>query len=154
MSTIILISNSHEGLLFTSDAPDRSFSQITKKITEKIKIAQVPHHGSSKNLAKSFWESIIKIEKCPAVFSVGEVKKDKLPNKEVVEFFENMNYFNTSTNFVYGLKEFHDSSALSISNRPSIEGLLLNPFSIKRPSKPIDIKSTRFSGDKIFDMTL
>lgn len=152
MSTIIKISNSEKSILLTSDAERKKFAVLTKILAnEEFLLIQVPHHGSKKNLHEPFWQSITKRENCPSVYSVGEVKRDKLPNVEVVDFFHTNGFHNMSTNYVYGIKDFYPGHGNIIPSRNTPSGL--NPFSKNITSKPANLPS-RYSGDKQFTLQL
>ena len=112
---------------------------------------QVPHHGSDKNHAADFWKGL-KFTHCPAVYSVGYVKRDKLPKKAVVDFFDKNNFYNTSTNFVHGLLEFYGSLS---SNSTSRKSILLNTRStlLSKTQSMANIP-IRFVGDKLFLISL
>lgn len=148
LSTVITIGNESEVGLLTSDATKNVFKRLNKRLEQKVKFVQVPHHGSIRNLHEPFWLNLKTIEKCPSVFSVGEVKKDKLPNIEVVGFFENNGYVNESTNFVYGIADFYAIKGhLTRSIKKTSQRL--SAFSKQRTSRAIAagvIK--RFSGDR------
>jgi hypothetical protein len=152
MSTIISIGNSEECILLTSDATKNSFRRIVQKITNKVILTQVPHHGSIKNLETLFWQKLSKVEQCPAMFSVGNVKKDKLPNIEVVEFFEKENFCNHSSNFVYGISEYYSLMRSSpISNKTLLTSLSLSTFSkLKTSILPSEAVPPKFFGDQTF----
>ena len=153
MSTVILVSNSVESVLLTSDATRRCFRRIKDVVKSKITLVQIPHHGSVFNLYRNFWKSIYKTNSCPSVLSVGDVKKDKLPNKEVVEFFDKEGYHNYSTNYVYGLPEYY--SAISpITSGAQITSLSLSYFSKRRPTPSNAPINNRFSGDQQFNIPI
>jgi beta-lactamase superfamily II metal-dependent hydrolase len=154
IATIVLISNGSEGILLTSDAAGKSFKRITGKVTIPMAMVQVPHHGSPANLYPEFWNPLTKKLECPAVFSVGDVRKDKLPKFEVVDFFEKEGYYNTSTNYVYGIKEYYPSavpvplhSSYTPMARRNISSLRPFAISVKIP-RPASL--SRFVGDKSF----
>lgn len=157
LATIITISNATEAILLTSDAGRKSFKRIKALIKHMISLAQAPHHGSLANLEASFWEALSKSPVCPVIFSVGDVKKDKLPKREVVEFFDNVGFHVESTNYVYGLVEHFgtEDSDASISDSAKAKMLLINmdPLTsaaiIRTSSTP-----TRFSGDKNYSVIL
>jgi len=92
LSTIVLIQSSEKGILLTSDAPKVCFRILKGKIPVEIFLAQIPHHGSIENYYELFWSNLSRIEKCPAIFSVGDEPKDKLPNRETVEAIDKLDY--------------------------------------------------------------
>ncbi len=153
MSTIVEISNKDECILLVSDATRQTFKRIRHVVKKKLLMTQVPHHGSQYNLFNNFWELLKKDEGCPAVYSVGDVPKDKLPNKSVVEFFESQHFNNMSTNLVYGLAEHYGSSSMTAKALATIRS-----FSPLLKAKPTIIGSSavspRFFGDKSFQFNL
>jgi len=160
LAAISLISNSQEGVLLASDAATRSFQRITGKVSDLLCMVQVPHHGSPNNLLREFWVPLNKKPECPAVFSIGDVKKDKLPKREVVEFFHNQGYFNTSTDYVYGIKEFYPLQAEEVRNEGYSEEAkknirLLKVIALSVNTSIVDSSaSSRFFGDKTFEFDL
>jgi hypothetical protein len=152
VSTIIEITNGKECVLLTSDALKKPFRTLTQVINKKVLLCQVPHHGSANNLYERFWGKLDKTENCPSVFSVGEVKKDKLPNIEVVTFFHETGFRNYSTNKVYGIKEFYDPCG--VGERHETEDMsraVMSAFSRSLiPSPSTTLTNARFSGDKSF----
>lgn len=153
MSTVIEITNSKESIILTSDATKKTLKRITGVIKTTAVLIQVPHHGSVYNLKIPFWRAIKKTHNCPAVFSVGDVKKDKLPNIEVVDYFENSGYYNTSTNFVYGLHEYYTGSPFVSKKKSTLSPISLFSKSKSSYSAPKSINN-RFSGDQIFNIIL
>lgn len=155
MSTIVEITNDKESIILTADAPRKTFKRITGVLKNHLLLVQAPHHGSKYNLYEKFWQALSKSTNCPAVFSVGDVPKDKLPDKEVVQFFEANGYFNSATNFVYGIADHYSTSGLVLSPKASQTRKTLAHFSKSRrlinPSNPIPV---RFSGDKSFQFNL
>ena len=143
LSTILKISNEHGYVLLTSDAESSSLTRIGKKKNgrigeSKLLMAQLPHHGSKKNLNKTFWQLRKRVEKTPIVISVGE-NGYKHPSKDVIEFFhKNANYDIVSTNIVGALSKDDERSKI-------IKGIL-NIVSMDRSQIPIGL----YSGDKIF----
>jgi hypothetical protein len=153
MSTIIKVSNKEYCLLLTSDARKKAFRRIPKSITEKILLAQAPHHGSNANLYYKFWDSLTISKSCPCIFSVGDVKRDKLPNKEVVQFFEEHGFHNLATNFVYGLQDYYPTFGLPPgipSEETEAASRLMKPFARKVSTTSIPVVNNRFNGDKEF----
>ena len=148
LSSIIQISDSIKTVLLTSDAPQKSFKRIISVIQKKVQLVQVPHHGSLKNLLPSFWQPLKIKSNCPAIFSVGDVKKDKLPNRSVVEFFDNRGFYNESTNYVYGIAEYYAPSSMIPPKALSLS-LSLSALSLKKSTtlKTI-VPPTRFLGDR------
>ena len=147
VSTVIRIGNKYKYVLLTSDAPSRIFNRIKEIIIGEAQVIQVPHHGSSNNHNENFWSNLKYINNCPSVYSVGDLKKDKLPNFQVVSFFEKSKYCNYSTNYVHGLREYYEGK------KEDIKGiLLLDNWSKKSiPNNLTEINLLpRFYGDKHF----
>ena len=147
VSTIIELSKENRSVLFTSDARKRAFVRLRNKLTKSFELIQVPHHGSSNNLDEKFWQSINKKDKCFAVFSVGDSKKDKLPKKEVVDFFHKQGFYIKATNNVFGISEFYNGN-IQINNKSS---RILNTFSQKKYSTISSQKSIYF-GNQHFNV--
>jgi beta-lactamase superfamily II metal-dependent hydrolase len=149
LSTIISIQSSDdECVLLTSDAAKRSFTKLRNYVSTRVLLVQVPHHGSKYNLDEKFWQNIKKQSDCPAVFSVGDVPKDKLPHVETVEFFTRNNFSVHSTNNVYGINEYFGGSVQTSSKQKTT---ILNNFSkLRKLVQPL-ISSSKYSGDQIFE---
>lgn len=148
LSTIIKIYNQEEAILLTSDSVKKNFVQLRNKITHEITLVQAPHHGSSASIDKQFWDSIKKIDKCPAVFSVGDEPKDKLPNRESVEFFANQGFDIYSTNNVYGIRDYFGYLPTITNPKTTI----LNNFSKLRATTTSKLSSAKFNGTHKFDL--
>jgi competence protein ComEC len=147
LATIIAVQNESHCILLTSDAVKKSFEKINKRISPVLVLIQVPHHGSWLNVQEKFWNSMIKEDKCPAIFSVGDEPKDKLPNQKTVEFFHKSNYDIHSTNEVYGIKEYFKLPTPPILNKSNV----LNSFSkLRKVTNPMI--STKFQGDHNFNL--
>jgi beta-lactamase superfamily II metal-dependent hydrolase len=152
-STITLLEGESGGILFTSDAVKRSFNMLHEKIDKQIKLIQVPHHGSYLNINTRFWGNIKREDKCLAVFSVGHEPKDKLPNKETVEYLDNIDYDITSTNYVFGIAEYFPNQGQPANKHARSQ--YLNHFSKKRNrSYSIPATGSKYSGDKHFSISL
>jgi hypothetical protein len=150
LSTIISIQNNDRYVLLTSDAVKRSFGFINKRLNKNLVAIQVPHHGSFKNINPKFWSLLIKPHNIPAIFSVGNEPKDKLPNRETVEFIDNNGFEIYSTNYVYGLSEhFKGPERTGINTKQAY----LDIFSTKRNpvSGGVGVNN-RFFGDKEFSV--
>ena len=147
LSTIVLIENGTNSILITSDSVKKSFKNIT--VTSELVLVQVPHHGSINSIDSIFWKNLMRIPKCPAIFSVGDEPKDKLPNEETVRFFDLEGFDAYSTNQVYGINSYFK---LGVSTgKKSETSLALNAFSKLRkaytlPSLP------KYNGDQIFNL--
>jgi beta-lactamase superfamily II metal-dependent hydrolase len=154
VATIIEVSNQTKSILLTSDAEKHSFKRIEGKLSSTFELVQVPHHGSEKNHYPDFWRSIKKQNTCHSVFSVGSNDGDKLPKKNVVEFFDSTGFYNCSTNTVYGISE-HYNLPPSISIGISRRNKLLNMVSkLKNASVAATHTSSRFHGDKLFKISM
>jgi len=147
LSTIIGISDNQDEILLTSDAVKKSFVKIKDKITKNVLLVQVPHHGSIKNIDPEFWEKLYRKSKCPAIFSVGEEPKDKLPNLETVEVFDKLSYDIYSTNCCYGIKEYFK---LENQNIETISTSSLDLFSTKLRTIYTKQQIDKYNGDKEF----
>ena len=147
-STIVCIKKNDECYLLTSDAVKGSFRSIFSKINEekKVLLVQVPHHGSIANIAPEFWQSINKIKNCPSVFSVGDEPKDKLPDVQTVEFFNNNGFEVYATNSVYGINEYFKVQPTSTLNSKIA---CLNIFSVSR-NVISNCVNNKYSGDQVF----
>jgi len=112
LSTIFLIFNNDtkKYFLLTSDALDYSFERLFNSNAVKSSLfgTQIPHHGSSKSLYKKFWQNIFLNSEKKALISAGFNKKYKLPDFEVVEFFDKLGVEISITNQVHGYKEYFD----------------------------------------------
>lgn len=155
IATIATISDDKEAILLTSDAAIKSFKRIAGKLNIPMIMVQVPHHGSRANLHREFWVPLNKTADCPAVYSVGEIKKDKLPNLEVVQFLHEQGFFNTSTNYVYGIKEYYpligppsEATTYTAKAEKNIASLL--PFAVSVRRREV-LAPSRFMGDKTFE---
>jgi len=143
LSTILKISNKFGYILLTSDVESTALSRVGKAKSSrlgngKILMAQIPHHGSKKNLNKTFWQRRTRDSKTPVVISVGE-NGYKHPSKEVVQFFsKNSTYELVCTNLP-GVFSKKDNLTTEIS-------ILLDVFSYNRIAPSGD----HSDGDKTF----
>ena len=150
-STIIYIECDKSGILLTSDSVIGNYRNLQKKINKEIILTQAPHHGSSKNVYTDFWKALAKKEKCPVVFSVGYEPKDKLPNKDTVEFFDKLGFEVHSTNSVYGISEYFNQGKTETKDLSNNKTHLLNHFSKKTNTiyrSPIN--NPKYEGDQKF----
>lgn len=154
LSTILSVSSDEKAIILTSDAPTRSLKRISSIVNWEILLLQVPHHGSLRNHLIEFWENRTYAKDCPAVFSVGDVARDKLPNKEVVEYFDTLGCYVESTNPVYGIKDYFQLDSIPDDLHIKIERL--NMFSTARSEiRGLTVNSQdRFSGDKRYKFDL
>lgn len=150
LSTITYIENNDNGILLTSDAVKSSFKYLHTKINKEIVLVQIPHHGSFVNIRDEFWKQLNKKDKCPAVFSVGYEPKDKLPNKETVEFIDKLGFDIHSTNSVFGINEYFNRNITNnLSNITKTK--YLNHFSKKRKTTyGYHIDNAKYEGDQQF----
>lgn len=149
LSTIILIEekDGNECLLISSDATRKAFKEI-KSISNTTVLVQAPHHGSWPSIETRFWSVLKRIDKCPVVFSVGNVPRDRLPNVETVSFFDTQCYDVHSTNGVFGISEYFFPNAHTTPAKS--KSRILNSFStLKKVTSNIS-SSTKFSGDQVF----
>ncbi|MEA3448488.1 MAG: MBL fold metallo-hydrolase [Bacteroidota bacterium] len=149
--TVLCISNNSKSILLTSDAIKRSFNNLEKVIKKECILTQVPHHGSKANINNNFWKNLKRKKNCPSVFSVGDNPKDKLPDIETVEFFDDNGYDIHSTNFVYGLKEFFDKDTYEPCINEKKISLALDAFS--KQNERIETEkmvSQKYNGDQVF----
>ncbi len=115
LSTILKISNEYGFVLLTADVESTTLTRIVKSKggrigNGKLLMAQLPHHGSKKNLNKPFWRMRKRVEVTPIVISVGK-NGYKHPSQEVIEFFnKNTNYKIVSTNIVGSLSKDDERS--------------------------------------------
>lgn len=143
LSTILKICNDEIAILLTSDIESKSLTRIGKKHTGRIKekkvlLAQIPHHGSKKNLNRSFWTMRKRVEETPVIISVGE-NGYKHPSKDVVDFFDKTNnYVLYSTNMLGALSKENDNTR-AISS-------ILDVFSVDKTI----IGPNKYNGDKVF----
>lgn len=149
-STIIQIQNSDRSILLTSDSVKGCYRNLNNYIYKKVILVQAPHHGSIKNIYPNFWTELKRIDNCPVVFSVGYEPKDKLPNKETIEFFDKSGFNVFSTNPTFGISEYFGfSSPINIAIRNKTQ--LLNHFSKKiNTIKRTSTINTKYEGDQVF----
>lgn len=150
LSTIVQIHNKNQSIIFCADAVKKSFKKIRDKIRREVVMTQVPHHGSIGNIDEVFWQNLKKINNCPAVFSVGDEPKDKLPNEKTVAFFVDNRFDIYSTNKVYGLKTYFGKTTSPVVG--ASQSKILNTFSKLRKATSLYIISDKFNGDKKFTL--
>jgi hypothetical protein len=149
LATIILIKGeNNKSILLTSDAPKKAFKRINKLLGSIFQLVQSSHHGSKKNLFEDFWSNLLIEKNCPAIFSVGNVKRDKLPNIETVKFFDEVGFHNESTNFVHGIAEYY-KPIVTLPPRTNTTSRNLSLFSKlkKVSSTPLKLPA-RFIGER------
>jgi len=150
LSTIICIQNIDSYILLTSDAVKKSFKFLNNKLDKELLAIQIPHHGSFSNIYPKFWTSLVKTTKCPAIFSVGDEPKDKLPKLETVEFIDNEGYEIYSTNLVYGICEYFKGSSNIVKNSKEV---LLGTFStVRKTTSSSSSANSKYIGDKEFQL--
>lgn len=126
------------------------FVRLRNSINSEIVLVQVPHHGSIGNVDEAFWKGLKKVENCPAIFSVGDEPKDKLPNRETVEFFDQNKYEVQSTNLVYGLSTYFEKPTASVTGASKSQ--LLDTFSKLRKTTVLRPVTDKYNGDKKFTL--
>jgi beta-lactamase superfamily II metal-dependent hydrolase len=152
LCTVILIECLESGILLTSDASKDIFRILKGKVPIKISLAQIPHHGSFNNYYDPFWNNLLRINNCPAIFSVGDEPKDKLPHRQTVESIDKLGYNIHSTNIVYGIKEHFFDSTSSHNDIPKIKSNYLDHFSkLTKPHYELSTMSSSLSGDQQFN---
>lgn len=144
LSTVLKISNDKGCVLLTSDVESTTLTRIGKKNNgrlgkDKVLMAQIPHHGSKRNLNKSFWQMRSRGEVTPAIISVGENCYNH-PSVEVITFFDRLtNYRIFSTNMVGALSKEKEKTKEIIQ--------ILNLFSIDKSATTTE---DSLNGDKEF----
>ena len=92
LCSILKIYNDSTSIILTSDVEIQVLNRLNKKNgrlkKQKTILAQIPHHGSKKNLNKTFWTGLSKFPKTYSVISVGK-NGYKHPSLDVIEFFNN-----------------------------------------------------------------
>lgn len=93
LSTLIKIQKDDKCILLTADSERTVFNRLKRqnRITEKLILAQSPHHGSKKNHNQRFWETSRRKSKAPIAISVGENNYDH-PSKFVLDKFEGLQF--------------------------------------------------------------
>lgn len=148
LATIIQIRCGSKCIILTSDAVKKSFQKNRNRVSSTVKLVQIPHHGSINNLDKEFWKNLKKEDGCPAIVSIGDVKRDKLPNLETIEFFDKQGFKVYSTNQVYGIAEYFNVEA---NPQHDHKVTLLNLFSSKRwEDNESKSATSRFRGTQVF----
>jgi beta-lactamase superfamily II metal-dependent hydrolase len=112
LSTLFCLVKNENYFLLTSDCEPATFerlfiAQSHDELWEKsLTLGQLPHHGSSKNYHKPFWDYISKSDERHAVASSGLNAKYKHPHFAVLKTFFDDGYIIHTTNIVHGSKEF------------------------------------------------
>lgn len=153
LATICLLQFDDKGVLLTSDAVKRSFKELRSKISETIVLAQIPHHGSWGNVDEPFWKKLLKKDKCPAVFSVGDEPKDKLPNMQTVEFVDSLAFEIFSTANVHGIKTYfadREPSKDAFEKSRILDGFSKLKGRTSKSDEGAPTCDPKLSGDKIF----
>ncbi|MAX71366.1 MAG: hypothetical protein CMC76_09745 [Flavobacteriaceae bacterium] len=135
LCSIIKIHNDNTSVLLSSDAESQVLNRLNKKNgrlkSQKAILVQVPHHGSSKNLNKTFWTGLSKYQKTYAVISVGK-NSYRHPSKEVTDFFNaHPNYLLERTDLSYPISE----KAISNSASLDIISEKINPSTVSATDK-------------------
>ena len=135
-------------VLLCSDATKAIFKKLINyyKNTSNstFHLVQVPHHGSTHNYYEPFWNKLNRTKDCPAVFSVGDHRKYKLPDLNVVASCDNLGYEVHSTNPSFGIREH-----FTLSGRANHDSTVLDMFSKKVGST--SYPQTQFNGNQVFD---
>ena len=124
LSTFILIEHKNFKILLTSDINKDVFRRVIKNKkfnSEKIKICQLPHHGSELNFHEEDWIGLIKNQSDVSyIMSAGN--RYQHPGYDVVSYFAK--HPNTKgifcTNFVNGFEKYFKKSNFNINNNFNI----------------------------------
>jgi beta-lactamase superfamily II metal-dependent hydrolase len=153
LSSVCLITNKIKAGLLTADTTKKPLRRLIGQVVEEIQFAQVPHHGSRKNHVEKFWRSLNVVKACPAIFSVGDVLRDKLPNIEVIEYFDKKGFRVESTDFTHGLVDYYQPSMVRSLNVTRIS-TSLSSFSTLVKTNNITVNTLqRFKGDKTYSLS-
>lgn len=144
LCSIIKIYNDNTSVLLTSDVESQVLKRLNKRDgrlrKHKSILVQVPHHGSKKNLDKSFWTGLSKYSKTYSVISVGK-NGYRHPSSEVVDFF------NKHPDYILERTDYSSqTSQLAKSNSE-----MLDIFSLKIP--PTGTDKQILSRDIAFQIT-
>ena len=150
LSTIIKITNAKKAAILTADTTNSQLKRLKGKISETVSCVQVPHHGSQNNHCPQLWKSLTRNSPCRAVFSVGDEKRDKLPKRAVVEYFDLNGYQVESTDCVHGISEHYGILGFTTSSIAKANSIALSSFSRLRESALIRASTIppRLKGDK------
>lgn len=149
LAPIMLIKTTIQAFLLCSDAVRKSFKSLKNINAPEVQFIQIPHHGSWWNIYEPFWINLNRISDCPAVFSVGEQPKDKLPNFKTVSFFDTNKYKIYSTDAVYGIREFLGLPLLTTASAKKQSAL--NQFSKVKKNYNF-INKADYIGDQSFSI--
>jgi competence protein ComEC len=146
LSTVLRINLEEGYVLLTSDAEKQSLIRIDKRngqsLSDKLVLAQSPHHGAMGNHNNAFWKKRNRETLSKIVFSVGD-NRYKHPSKEAVNSFTKNNYELYSTNKVGALLGVDNYNELSVVITS------LDMFSaIER------VNSDKLNGDKVFTFNI
>ncbi|KAB1232612.1 ComEC/Rec2 family competence protein [Chryseobacterium viscerum] len=114
LSTLFCLVRNDNYFLLTSDAEPTTFERLLEErthdelLSKSLFLGQMPHHGSSKNYHKPFWEHITKTDERHAIASAGDNAKCKHPHLNVLKSFHSEGYQIHCTNLYHGSKEFLD----------------------------------------------
>lgn len=146
LATVLKIYNSEISVLLTSDAEKSILSRIGKKNggrlgNDKLILAQIPHHGSRKNLNKTFWQMRSRLPNTPTplIISVGENNYGH-PANSVIQFFEKLHG--------YSIQRTDDGKMSKMTQKSKQISSILDIFSYQV------VKSNRSgkTGDKAFKL--
>lgn len=146
LCTVVKISFADKHILLTSDATGSALRRIQRREAKHISksdliLAQIPHHGSSKNHYKKIWSDQSFTSRTPAVISVGTNGYGH-PAKSVVNSFVNMNYEIRSTNEIGGL--------LSLNSTLSVVSDLLDWSSVASSPPRVSRPDPKLNGSQVF----
>lgn len=89
LSTLLKLNTPNGYILLTSDTEKSTLIRVDKKtnvLSEKLILAQIPHHGAAKNHNNTFWKKRNRLSNCPAIISVGPNNYNH-PSNIVTDFF-------------------------------------------------------------------
>lgn len=140
LCSIVRIFNENTSVILSSDVESQVLNRLNIKNgrlkSHKSILVQIPHHGSKRNLNKSFWTGLSKYPKVYSVISVGKNSYNH-PSKEVVEFFsKHPNYILERTDLTN-----------PISQKAKANSGMLNVFSKQVNQNPSVDLSYQLSGD-------
>lgn len=149
LSCIIALENKTNAVILSADSVKMSFRMIRNLINKRVELIQIPHHGSRYNIDEKFWSNLQKIKNAPAIISAGDEPKDKIPDKETVEYFDKLGFKVYSTNPVYGIEEYFN---LSVSSQKAVSASKKQNAFSRKVSTYSPYPNNRFSGDQVFDV--
>ena len=121
LSIISEISFYENKIILSSDAMKVSFLRLKNDVSEykKIKLYQIPHHGSKYNFRKTYWNHFLKhCENCSFIISAGD--KYNHPDREIIELLRTKGETHC-TNSVNGFKEIIDTLDLKSQSDENLD---------------------------------